>query len=79
VWAEYSGGDIVRGHLLAVCDDDGRLKMEYLHINASGHLMAGHCSTTPEVMQDGRLRLHEKWEWTTGYRSSGTSILEEII
>ena len=78
VWAEYRGGDIVRGHLLASASDDGSLAMQYHHINAAGQLMAGTCSTTPEVLDDGRLRLHEAWQWSTGDRSRGTSTLEEI-
>jgi len=78
VWAEYSGGEIVRGQLIARCDVDGNLDMQYQHINKSGELMTGKCRSTPELLPDGRLRLHEKWQWTSGDRSSGESIIEEI-
>jgi len=78
VWAEYNGGAIVRGQLIASCDANGVLEMRYQHINAAGQLMTGECRSIPEVLDDGRLRLHEKWRWTSGDRSSGESVLEEI-
>jgi hypothetical protein len=40
--------------------------------------MTGICRSTPEILPDGRIRLHEKWQWTSGDRSSGESIVEEI-
>ncbi len=77
VWAEYAGGGITLGHLVAVCADDGSLDMRYHHVNASGELMTGICISTPQILTDGRLRLHEKWQWTSGDQSSGESIIEE--
>src|SRR5687768_70709 len=78
VWAEYSGGDIVRGHLIAICDRFGALDMRYHHINTRGELMTGVCTSTPEILADGRMRLHEKWRWTAGDLSSGESVIEEV-
>jgi hypothetical protein len=78
VWAEYSGGEIVRGQLIAKCDSDGNLDMRYQHINKQGELMTGKCRSTPEILPDGRFRLHEKWQWTSGDLTSGESIIEEV-
>ena len=79
VWAEYSGGEIVRGTLIAkVLLPDDSLDMRYQHINRKGDLMTGVCTSVPEFLPDGRIRLHEKWQWTTGNHSSGESIIEEI-
>lgn len=78
VWADYAGGRIVRGQLIAVCDREGVLDMSYQHVNADGGLMTGVCRSTPEVLSDGRIRLHEKWRWTSGDRSSGESVIEEV-
>jgi hypothetical protein len=84
VWAEYSGGSIVKGTLIATVTKQGgdgvqgKLDMRYQHVNTDGELMTGRCSTTPEVLEDGRLRLHEKWTWTSGDCSSGESVVEEI-
>ena len=78
VWAEYSGGSILRGTIIALVLDDGSLDMRYQHINANGGLMTGRCASTPEQLPDGRLRLHETWQWTSGDLSSGESIIEEM-
>jgi hypothetical protein len=79
VWAEYSGGEIVHGTLIAKMDEAGNLNMLYQHLNKKGDLMTGTCLSTPEVLPDGRYRLHEKWRWTCGDLSSGESVVEEII
>ena len=78
VSATYEGGGIRFGALVATADDGGNLDVRYGHVNASGGLMAGECRSTPEVLPDGRLRLHEEWRWTSGDRSSGRSVVEEI-
>lgn len=78
VWATYSGGSIVSGQLMALVDDNGCLDMRYQHVNTDGVMMTGECRSTPEILSDGRLRLHEVWQWTSGDQSSGTSIVEEI-
>lgn len=79
VWAEYSGGEIVRGHLIARCDTDGNLEMRYQHMNADGDLMTGICHSEPEILPDGRIRLYEKWRWTSGDGAAGESVIEEVI
>lgn len=79
VWAEYSGGAIVKGFLIAKVLENNALDMRYEHINQAGELMTGVCYSTPEILADGRIRLHEKWKWTSGDFSSGESIIEEII
>lgn len=38
----------------------------------------GQCRSVPEVLEDKRYRLHESWQWLTGDRSSGTSVVEEF-
>lgn len=78
VWAEYSGGAIVKGFLLATIQPDNRLDMRYQHVNTQGELMTGICQSTPERLPDGRIRLHERWKWTSGDGSSGESIVEEV-
>ncbi len=77
VWADYAGGDIVRGHLVGTTDEDGRLHFLYHHLNTAGELRAGECNSIPQKLPDGRLRLRETWRWLNGYCSAGTSIIEE--
>ena len=78
VWAEYKGGAIIFGSLIAKCDTSGNLEMRYQHLNSDGELMTGKCFSTPEILDDGRIKLHEKWQWTCGDFSEGESIVEEI-
>ncbi len=78
VRATYEGGGVRSGVLIATVDAEGNLDARYAHVNASGDLMTGECRTTPEVLPNGRLRLHEEWRWTSGDGSSGRSVVEEI-
>lgn len=78
VWATYEGGNVRFGTLVATSTPDGRLDMRYSHVNVNGVLRTGACETTPEVLPDGRLRLHERWRWTDGSGQNGTSTLEEL-
>src|SRR3712207_1575131 len=78
VWAEYSGGEIVFGNLIAKDVENDWLEMRYQHLNKSGEVMTGKCCSTPEIIADGRIRRYEKWQWTSGEFSTGESIVEEI-
>lgn len=78
VWATYTGGAVRLGTLIALAADDGSLEMRYQHLAADGTFKTGECSSTPELLPDGRLRLHERWRWTSGGEGSGNSVLEEI-
>jgi len=75
----YCGGKIVSGHLIGLVDDQGNIDMRYHQINSQGELMTGQCQSTPEILPDGRIRLHETWEWTSGDCSKGQSIIEETV
>lgn len=78
VWATYAGGGVRQGVLVATVDAEGGLDMRYSHVNDAGALMTGTCRSTPEALPDGRLRLYERWRWTSGDASSGESVVEEI-
>jgi|SRR5271169_316616 len=77
VWATYEGGGIRIGRLAARCDRGGVLNMRYQHLSPSGVFRAGRCRAVPERLTDGRLRLHEDWQWDGGER--GRSVLEEPV
>jgi hypothetical protein len=79
VWGDYSGGEIRSGSFIAKVLDDRSLDMRYQHLNVRGELMTGVCHSVPELLPDGRLRLYEKWRWTSGDRSEGESVVEEFI
>lgn len=77
IWAEYCGGAIVFGNLIGKIADNETLEIRYQHLNQKGELMTGQCFSTPETLSDGRIRLREKWRWTSGDFSAGESIVEE--
>lgn len=77
VTAEYTGGKIIKGHLIGLVDANGAIDMRYHQVNNVGILMTGICRSKPEIMPNGKIRLHEEWQWTSGDASQGQSIIEE--
>ena len=78
VWANYEGGEIVIGQLIAKVLNNDSLEMRYQHLNTKGDLMTGKCISVPEVLANGKIRLFEEWQWTCGDFSKGKSVVEEI-
>ena len=75
--SEYSGGKIIYGHLIGLVDENGEIEMRYHQVNQKGELMTGICKSKPEILENGKIRLHETWQWTSGDKSEGKSIIEE--
>jgi hypothetical protein len=75
--AEYTGGKIIFGHLIGLVDENGNIEMRYQQVNNQGELMTGICHSKPERLANGKIRLHETWQWTSGDKSKGLSIIEE--
>ncbi|MEU4144079.1 hypothetical protein [Streptomyces parvulus] len=76
VWADYAGGDIVRGHLVGTRAGD-RLDFRYVQLGTDGGTASGHCVSTVVELPDGRVRLEESWEWESR-PGSGTSVVEQV-
>lgn len=76
VWADYAGGDVVRGHLLGTREGD-RLDFRYVQLKRDGTTSSGHCVSTVVDLPDGRVRLEESWEWES-QSGSGTSVVEQL-
>lgn len=74
----YNGENIITGHLIGKVDQSGCIDMNYHQVNIEGQIMTGLCKSIPEILPDGKIRLHEEWQWTSGDKSKGKSILEEI-
>ncbi|WP_394748020.1 n-acetylglutamate synthase [Spongiimicrobium salis] len=74
---EYTGEHIIYGQLLGIVDQEGKINMRYHQIDKEGNIRTGICHSKPEIMENGKIRLHESWEWTSGDCSKGNSILEE--
>jgi hypothetical protein len=78
VWATYGGGRVRFGSLVAVGRDDSHLDMRYHHVDPGGVLRTGQCVAKVELLSDGRVRLHEEWQWTNGDLSRGRSVVQEL-
>ncbi|MBG9447176.1 n-acetylglutamate synthase [Cytobacillus firmus] len=76
--ASYGGGEIIQGTLIGITNEDGCLEFRYNHVNNKNQLRGGKCLSTPEILEDGRIRLHEKWQWQDDEGTEGQSIIEEV-
>ncbi|RYY67995.1 MAG: n-acetylglutamate synthase [Chitinophagaceae bacterium] len=78
VTAEYAGGKILKGQLIGLVDEEGKLEFCYQQVNDKEEIMTGICVSTPELLSNGKIKLHEKWRWTNGDLSEGVSVVEEV-
>lgn len=78
ILASYEGGQILKGNLVGKVNNEGQIEMRYQHLNQQMEFMTGKCVSTPEVLPNGKIRLHEKWQWTSGDCSEGESVIEEV-
>ena len=78
VWSVYHSNEARFGSLVASVDAEGKLDMRYQQLDPNGTPRTGRGVTTPERLEDGRLRLREEWQWTNGDGSRGETVLEEV-
>ncbi|OVE84555.1 hypothetical protein [Natronolimnobius baerhuensis] len=76
IYASYSGGDVVDGHLVGTVDGT-QWDIRYVQLNTAGETATGHSIGDIEVLEDGRLSVEDEWEWESK-PGSGTSVHEEI-
>lgn len=78
LWAEYSGGDILKGSLIGSVLCNGGLDFVYHHMNQNMQIKTGKCRSVPTVQENGKIELSEQWQWTSGDYSKGESLLVEV-
>ena len=78
LWGQYCGGDIRKGFLVGNVLPNGELDFVYHHINRNREIKTGKCHSRPNVLENGKIELHEQWEWTSGDCSRGESLLAEV-
>lgn len=83
VWGTFEGGNIISGALKAKVIEGGKLDMQWWYTSKDGEEVKGVCISTPEILPDGRYKLHESWtitETSSGEQIgvSGTSVIEEL-
>lgn len=76
VHAQYRGGAIRLGYLVGTRVGD-HLDFRYTHVTSTGETASGRCRSRINVLDDGRVRMHESWEWTS-QPGAGTSVIEEV-
>ncbi|MEH1098288.1 hypothetical protein [Micromonospora sp. CPCC 205561] len=77
VWADFAGGEVRRGSLVGRCAEDGTIAFSYSMVLRGGDVISGRSTSRPEVLADGRIRLHEEWERFAPRAGAGTSAIEE--
>jgi hypothetical protein len=77
VHARYAGGGVRLGFLVGTREGDV-LRFRYAQVRGDGSTATGRCESRIEVLEDGRLRLHETWAWESE-EGEGTSVVEEVI
>jgi GNAT superfamily N-acetyltransferase len=63
VWAEYEGGEILKGFMTGTADDEGNLDLAWQQINRKLELRAGACRAMPSEIANrtGKIRLVGEW------------------
>ena len=78
LWADYSGGEIIKGQLMGTVDSKGELDFYYQHINLQNQIRVGKCHSVPRILDNGKIELSEEWQWLNGDMSKGASVIREI-
>ena len=76
IYAHYSGGDILDGHLVGTFDGN-QWDVRYTQINTDNETATGHSVGAVELLDDGRIRVEDEWEWESK-PGTGESVHEEI-
>lgn len=77
LWADYSGGEIIKGHLVGTVMNNGELDFHYQHINVQNQVRVGVCHSVPRILDNGKIELSENWQWLNGDKSKGVSVIVE--
>lgn len=75
VSAMYAGGSVRLGFLVGT-RTGLKLSFRYAQVRPDGSTANGRGEAVIENLDDGRLRLHERWAWESE-EGSGTSVVEE--
>jgi hypothetical protein len=77
VTCDYAGGSVQVGRMVGLVGAAGKLTIRFTHIYTDGRMASGQGESVPEVLPDGRIRLHETFTvFDSDY--SGVSVVEEI-
>lgn len=77
IWAHYGGGEIKIGTLCGQFTSENTLHFKYGHWDKSGVYRSGTCDSVLSLLDDDRIRIHEKWTWDDE-DFIGESVLTEV-
>jgi hypothetical protein len=77
VTADYYGGTIKYGKIIAVLKDD-ELNMLYQCLTTDNQLKAGKAIAKISLSENGKIKLNLNWEWLTNRNEKGNSEYVEI-
>jgi hypothetical protein len=77
VTADYYGGTIKYGKIIAVLKDD-ELNMLYQCLTTDNQLKAGKAIAKISYSDNGKIKLNLNWEWLTNRNEKGSSEYVEI-
>lgn len=78
VTAEYKGGSIKYGKIIAKVIDEKNLKMLYQCLTIEGELKAGSADANVSINTKGKIQLDLNWQWLNDEKTSGTSTYIEL-
>ncbi|MGQ8821288.1 n-acetylglutamate synthase [Bibersteinia trehalosi] len=75
IWAEYHGGEILKGFLIGKWISDSQIEFSYQHLNHQLENRLGHCVTT-FCLENGKLVGYERWQWLDTLETGQSQIIE---
>jgi hypothetical protein len=76
VYTKYAGGDVWLGFLVGLGSGE-TIEFRYVQLRSDGSTSSGRCRSRVEALADGRLRLHESWQWES-QPGAGSSVVDEV-
>ena len=76
IWAEYGGGEILKGFLIGKWINDTQIEFTYQHLNQALENRLGSCLTTFSI-ENGKLIGNEQWQWLDTFEE-GCSLIKEV-
>lgn len=77
IFGRYQGGEVRKGSFIAVMHGNGSMEKKFQHLNQRGNLVSGSSIASPEILNNGSVRLRESWEFSP--EVSGSTIMEELL
>ena len=75
ITAKYAGGKVTAGFLIGKISS-GKFEFQYTQMHEDYSLHGGHSICEIDIAKDGRLKLTEYFEWSSGEK--GINVIEEL-